>query len=224
MEPPKTWVWNTGFLRDPSENPQPPESPENAFRDFRTWERFPRNSRGVFGEIPKKITKARLIYHHDIGVVMLQKVLASLLISLLVVHPTCGHDPTPTKISPSCAVPADVVAVLQVEDGLGTCNASRNSTATWLEHAFLQGINGCLLHISKLTGGCQLQFSSSHSLFCVLLGFRQNFETHRHCSAQIADHRLCPKVESSHHVDLFCTYLPMQTILLGHTLIYKDPT
>lgn len=145
------------------------------------------------------------------------------------VHPTFpmasshGHDPTPTKISPSCAVPADVVAVLQVEDGLGTCKASTNSTATWLEHAFLQISDGCL-PISKLTGGCQLQFSSSHSMLYVYWGSDKMFETHRHCSAQVADHRLCPKVKSSHHVDVFCTHLPMQTILLGHTLIDKYPT
>jgi len=59
MEPPKTWVVYKGFLQDPSENPQPPESPENAFFEANMGEGS-QKFRGVFGEIPQ-IREARLI-------------------------------------------------------------------------------------------------------------------------------------------------------------------
>ena len=145
-----------------------------------------RNSRG---SLEKSLKSQRQgLYRHDIGVYSYVAESLGITVNLIAggssnmsscfldLH---GHDPThptPTKISPSCAVPADVVAVLQVEDGLGTCNASRNSTATWLEHAFLQGSNGCL-HISKLTGLSTPTFLSlvkSIHVLC-LLGFRQKF-------------------------------------------------
>lgn len=125
-----------------------------------------------------------------------------------------GHDPTdptPTKISPSCAVPADVVAVLQVEDGLGTCNASRNSTATWLEHAFLQNINGCLLHISKLTGLSTPRFLSLSQVNpCFMcIGVPTKFLRH----IDIAPHKLliidyAPKL--NHHIMSICFALIFQ--------------
>ena len=97
MEPPKTWVVYKGFLQAPSENPQPPESPENAFFEANMGE-GPQKFTGVFGEIPSDHRGKAYIVMISGYVVMLQKVLITVNLiewSLLVVHPTCPIASSP---------------------------------------------------------------------------------------------------------------------------------